>query len=160
MFKHKKVVRVMPSMAISVGQGVALWRASKALSNSDKRRLSDMLSDFTNHFEVERENLIDSGGVIYGCGKAFFFLLAQAMQHAAEKYGFTSKESRWLVEKTFLGSALMQADIDYQHLMDSIATKKGVTEATLKLFAKKGFKKIVEQAVDAGYKRTKELSHG
>jgi pyrroline-5-carboxylate reductase len=147
-------------LAFQVGQGTAFWQAAPGLSSADKKRVRQLLNVFTWQLEVYSENLIDAGGIIYGSAKAFYFLLANALEHAAIKLGISGKTAHLLVEKTFLGAALLQESQDYGELIKNVATKKGVTEALLKVFADRHFDNMVEQAVRAGLKRTKELSHG
>lgn len=157
MFAHSKIVRVMPSMTLSVGQGIAFWKASR-LSPANNKQTKKILNTFTENFEVKTENLIDAGSIIYGSGPAYFFLLAAALENAAKNLGIQKDKRRMLVEKTFLGSALLQEKHDYDNLIKKIASKKGITEAALKVFKQKNFTKIVNEAVKAGFKRTKELS--
>ncbi len=160
LFRHKKMVRVMPSLALTVGQGVAFWKAANAVSSSERKAIGRLLQNFTEHFQVKDEKLVDAGSIIYGSGPAYFFLLASHLEKAALKLGINEEQSHKLVEKTFLGAAMLQKNEDYLELISRIASKKGITEEALKVFKKYQLEKIVNQAVIAGFKRTKELNRG
>lgn len=159
-FGSKKIVRIMPTLAFLVGQGVTVLKFTPGLTFQDKNKVKRLLALFTEYFEIKDENLIDVGGVIYGSAKAFYFLLADALEKAGIKFGIDAKTSHWLTGKTFLGAALLQQGQTFPSLIEKVATKNGVTEAALKVFYHKNLKEIVEQAVESGIKRTKELSNG
>jgi pyrroline-5-carboxylate reductase len=73
--------------------------------------------------------------------------------------GFDRKQARVLVQKTYSGAASLQGNSSYEQLISNIASKKGTTEAALKVFANKRLEQIINQAVKAAVKRAKELSH-
>lgn len=157
LFRHKKVVRIMPNLGLAVGQGFATWKSSD-LSASDKKTAQQFLNNVTENFEVKNESMIDAGTLIYGCGPAYFFLLASLLEREAVKLGISPAHSRKMVEKTFMAAATLQKNNDYQTLISRVASKKGVTEAGLKIFQKKNFQKIISEVISASLKRTKELS--
>lgn len=154
---HKKIVRMMPNLGLSIGAGIAAWK-KVGLSKGETTKTQEFINKITENFEVKNEDTIDKVTAISGSGPAYFFLLADSLIKASEKFGFTKEESRKLVEKTFLASSLLGKDTDYSALIKRVASKKGTTEAALKIFKKENFYKIVSKAVLAGYKRAKELS--
>jgi pyrroline-5-carboxylate reductase len=156
-FNHKKVVRMMPNLGLSVDQGIAAW-IPYGLSNIEKPRVKKLMDKFTENFEVKKENEIDAVTAISGSGPAYFFAFARAMEKAAQNLGFSAAVSRKLVEKTFSASALLQESLDYQQLIDIVASKKGTTEQAIKSFKKSNLDKIVLQAVKAAQKRAIEIS--
>jgi pyrroline-5-carboxylate reductase len=158
LFRHARLVRVMPSLALTVGEGVAFWKSAAVLSADDKRRVKRLLNCFTEHFEAADENLIDAGSIIYGSGPAYFFYLADVLRTAAVSLGLEPDMAGKLVEKTFLAAALLQRTRDYRDLINQIASKGGTTEAALKIFEKRHLDGIVKEAVQAACKRVGELS--
>jgi pyrroline-5-carboxylate reductase len=159
LFEHKKIIRIMPSLTLTVGQGIAAWK-SEGVTGEEKKKIKALLNRITENFEVNDENLIDAGSIIYGSGPAYFFLLAHHLEQASLNLGLSRDQSRKLVEKTFLGSALLQPGQHYADLIKKIASKGGITEAALQVFKNKKLDKIINQAVQAGFKRTKELNNG
>ncbi len=153
---HKKILRMMPNLGLSVGEGIAVWK-SAGLSKIEIKKTKSFIEKITENFEVKDEDMIDRISTISGCGPAYFFLFADSLLVACDKLGLNKNESKLLVEKTFSASALLGKEADYSELIKKVASKGGVTEAALKVFKKKNFNKIVITAVQAAYKRTQEL---
>jgi pyrroline-5-carboxylate reductase len=159
LFHLKKIVRMMPNLGLSVGQGIAAWK-SAGLSSADKKIAKHILNGITENFEVKNEALIDAVTAISGSGPAYFFFLAGALLSSAITLGLNPAQSRLLVEKTMSAAAKLQKGVDYQELIKRVRSKKGTTDAALKVFQKRSVDKIVAQAVKAAYLRAKELSRG
>lgn len=158
-FACKKMVRVMPNLGLVVGEGIAAWKAA-GLNRTEQRGVRQLLSDLTENFEVRSENLLDDVTAISGSGPAYFFFFAQSLLAAALKLGIPANHARSLVEKTFVGAALLQQGRDYDDLIRQVASKGGTTEAALKVFRQKHLTHMVETAVWQARRRAKELRHG
>jgi pyrroline-5-carboxylate reductase len=154
---HKKIIRMMPNLGLSVGAGIAAWK-KVGLSKSEIKKAKNFINKITENFEVKDEDTINKVTAISGSGPAYFFLLADCLIKAAKNLGLKEDESRKLVEKTFLASAMLGKDSDYSILVNKITSKGGTTEKALKIFKNKNFDKIVLEAVLAAYKRAKELN--
>jgi len=154
---HKKVIRMMPNLGLSVGVGIAAWKKI-SLSPQEAKKAKNFINKITENFEVKNEDTINKVTAISGSGPAYFFLLADCLIKISKDLGFTKDEGDKLVKKTFLASTILGKDSDYSTLIKKIASKKGTTEAALKIFKNKNFYKIVSKAVFAAYKRAKELS--
>ncbi len=159
LFSHKAVVRIMPNLGLLVGQGIAAWKAT-AVNAKQKLAVKKLLNHISENFEVKQESEIDKITAISGSGPAYFFYLADALQKAARNLGFDNRTSRLLVEKTFLAAAALQSEVEYSDLISRVASKKGTTEKAIKVFNSKHLDKIILAAVNAAYKRAKEISHG
>lgn len=158
LFSHKKAIRLMPNLGLSVGLGVAGWKASD-LQKSEKAGAKKVLDSISQNFEVKTESQIDAVTAISGCGPAYFFYFAQGLEKAALNLGFSPKQAREITEKTFLASAVLQRGSDYQDLIQRVASKRGTTEQALKVFSKQGLHKIILKAVTAAQKRAREISN-
>lgn len=159
LFNHQKVVRVMPNLGLSVGHGVAVYK-TVGLTDAEKSTVAKLLSEFTENFEVKNEKLIDAVTAISGSGPAYFFFLADNLIKAAVQIGLSRTQARLLVEKTLAASAVLQKDHEYAELLKKIASKKGTTEAALKIFNQKRTPEIIKSAVRAAFLRAGELSRG
>ena len=155
---HKKIVRMMPNLGLSIGEGIAVWKKVN-LSNSETKKVKKFLNKITENFEVKDEETIDKITAISGSGPAYFLLLADYLIKASKSLGLTEKEARKLVEKTFSASAILGKDSNYSALIKKIASKGGTTEAALKTFKDNNFDKIDSKAVLSAYKRARQLSH-
>lgn len=154
---HKKIVRIMPNLGISVGCGIAVWKGV-GIFGIEKKKVKNLIDKITENFEVKNEDTINKVTAVSGSGPAYFFLLADSLFNVCKNFGFNENESRKLVEKTFLASALLSREEDYFSLVKKVASKGGTTEAALNIFQKENFNKIVLKAVQSAYKRAQELS--
>lgn len=159
-YNHNKIVRVMPNLGLKVGQGMAVWKFSSAIKSGNKVKTEKFLKLFTDGFEVKSEDVIDRVTAISGSGPAYFFLLGWCLEQSAKNLGFSGKEARRLVEKTFTGASQLQIGQDYGRLIERVMSKGGTTEAAFKVFKKAKLDKIVNEAVYAAYNRAKEISRG
>lgn len=158
LFAHRRIVRVMPNLGLLVGQGVAAWIAARELSRAEKRKTQKMLDAISENFAVTREGLIDAITAVSGSGPAYFFYFAQGLLDAAKKLGLNELQARKLVEKTMAAAAALQVGRDYQELIRRIASKKGTTEAALKVFEQGKLKALIEKAGRVAHKRAQELN--
>jgi len=156
-FAHDKIVRVMPNIGLSVGQGISAWKSS-GLSSDDAKKARKFLDDLSENFEVGGEELIDTVTAISGSGPAYFFLFAEALEKSAKALGLGEKDARALVEKTLAASASLQKGKSYKELVSAVASKGGTTEAALRVFEKNGLSRIVEEATKAAFNRAQELN--
>ena len=157
LFRRDKIVRVMPNIGLSVGQGISAWKSS-GLSAEETVKAREFLNDLSGNFEVDDEGLIDAVTAISGSGPAYFFAFAEALEKSARSLGLGEKESRALVEKTFDAAAALQKGTSYEELVKKVASKGGTTEAALRVFEKNGLLRTVEEATRAAYNRAKELN--
>ncbi len=156
---HRKIVRMMPNLGLSVGQGIAVWKQT-GLSSLEFKKAKNFINKISDNFEIKNEDTINKVTAISGSGPAYFFLLADSLVKASSKLGLNKNESRKLVEKTLLSSALLGNQGDYASLIKKVASKGGTTESALKVFQKENFSGIILKAVVAAYKRAQELSNG
>ncbi len=157
LFGHKKIVRMMPNLGLAVGEGIAAWKSN--LSAQDKKSVKPLLNAITENFEVSDEKLIDAVTAISGSGPAYFFFLADSLLSAGIKLGLSASQAKMLVQKTMSAAAKLQESGDYKDLISKIRSKKGTTDAALKVFQKKNLSAIINQAVLAAHKRAGELSN-
>ena len=155
---HKKIIRMMPNLGLSVGEGIAVWKKI-GLSRSENKKAKNFIDKITGNFEVKDEDIINKVTAISGSGPAYFFLLAESMERASTKLGLSKKESRILVEKTFLSASLLGKNTEYSTLIKKIASKGGTTKSALKVFKSKNFDEIVLRAIESAYKRAKQLNN-
>ena len=155
---HKKIIRIMPNLGLSVGEGIAVWKAA-GLSKMELKKVKLFIGKITDNFEVKNEDMINKVTAVSGSGPAYFFTLAESMLRAAIKLGLKKNEGRKLVEKTFSAAEALAKNADYSTLVKKVASKGGTTEAALKVFNKEKFAKTVERAVNSAYKRAKEINN-
>lgn len=156
--KQAKIIRLMPNVAMKVGESANLAFANEAVLPQDLSLADKIFSDSGKMLWLKQEEFIDILTPISGSGPAYFFLMAEILTQATIKWGLDEKMARDLVRQTFLGSALLAAEGgNFEALASSVAGKGGVTEAVLKVL-NPDFQDLMNKALDAGLKRVNELA--
>lgn len=154
-----KIVRSMPNMSAQIGMGLVGW-TSVNLTSKDKQAVQTLLSPMGHEIYFADEGKLDAVTAISGSGPAYVFYFMEALFEAAHKLGFTDEEATSLTLGTFVGSSVMVniSGNSPAALRAKVTSKKGTTEAAIKVFDKKKLKKIVLDGVDAAYERAKQLN--
>ncbi len=155
------LVRAMPNMPALVGCGMSAFAAGRHANARHKKIAEAVLGSFGEAVAVPEKSL-DLVTAVSGSGPAYFFLLAEKMIEAAHEMGMKVDVAKKLVYQTALGSGrvLAESGDDPEVLIERVASKGGTTEAALKVYKRLGFGKIVQDAVKAAHRRSKELSGG
>ena len=159
--KPVSLIRVMPNMPALVGSGMSAFSLGKHATQKHRKIAEGILGAFGEITQVP-EKWLDLVTAVSGSGPAYFFLLTEKLIEAAYEMGMKVDVAKKIVYQTAFGSGkvLMQSQEDPEVLIDRVASKGGTTEAALKVFQKQGLGKIVQDAVKAAYKRSKEISQG
>ncbi|MCG3176371.1 MAG: Pyrroline-5-carboxylate reductase [Candidatus Omnitrophica bacterium] len=163
--KHFKkplpVIRVMPNMPAQVGQGISAYSVGRHATAKHRKIAEAVLAAFGEVVPVP-EKMLDLVTAISGSGPAYFFLLAEKLIESAYEMGMKADTAKKLAYHTALGSGrvMMQTWEDPEDLIAKVASKGGTTEAALKTFKRLGFGKVVQEAVKAAHRRSRELSEG
>ena len=156
--KKSRVIRVMPNINCLVGEMAGGFSAGKYATKENIEEVSKLLNVSGIAIQVE-ENLLDAVTAVSGSGPAFFAYFIKYIAEAGVKKGLKKEIAYKLAAKTALGTGklLLEMKITPDELIEMVASKKGTTEAGLKVLNKYKVKKILEKTVDAAYKRSREL---
>lgn len=156
--KNKRVIRVMPNINCLVSEMAGGFSAGKYATKEDIGEVSKLLNVSGIAVQVE-EGLLDAVTAVSGSGPAFFAYFIKSIAGAGVKKGLKKEIAYQLAAKTALGTGklLLEMKITPDELIEMVASKKGTTEAGLKVLDKCKVKKILEKTVDAAYKRSREL---
>lgn len=154
------VVRCMPNTPSLVGVGATGMIANKNVSAEQKAQAEEILGAVGIALWVENEAEIDTVTALSGSGPAYFFLLMEAMIAAGESMGLQAETAKRLTLQTALGAATMahQSDAPPSTLRERVTSPGGTTERALKTFQEGGFRSLVNSALQAAEKRSKELA--
>ena len=151
------VIRIMPNLAASVGEGMILYTSA----GTEKEEIREFLyvMQEAGEFAELKEELIDAGSAVSGCGPAFAALFAEAMADALVKLGLKRDQAYLLSAQTLKGTAslLLQDGLHPAVLKDAVCSPGGTTIAGVTSLEKDGFRAACENAVEAAYRRTLEL---
>ena len=155
------VVRVMPNLPATIGQGASAWFASSTVTETHRGVVRDLLSSFGMEMEVHSEDDIDKVTALSGSGPAYVFYFLEALTEAGENLGLSSGQAGRFALQTLIGGAEMARKVtslaELKQLRATVTSKGGTTERALAVLEKRAFKSIVNEAIQAAYARTKEL---
>ena len=156
----KAIVRTMPNTPALVQCGATGLYANGHVSAQQKNYADTIMNAIGIALWVESEDLLDSVTALSGSGPAYYFLVMEAMQQAAEKLGLSSDIARQLTIQTALGSARLAADSDEApaQLRQRVTSPGGTTEQAINTFQDLGLVDIFAKAMQAAYDRSQSLA--
>ena len=155
------VTRVMPNLAVAVNLSVNCIFNSSNTKKLFKKNINNLFFLLGNNFEIKDERLLEDVTAISGSGPAYFFLFLDVFENIALDLGFSKKIAKSLIYSTVEGAfELAKKENNTRKLINSVSSKKGTTEAALKILEKKntGLYKLMKEAVYAAKKRANSLS--
>lgn len=153
---NESVIRIMPNLAIKTGQSINLTYC-EACDAEHKDLFLEVFSFSGMPFFLDNEEDFDYLTTIFGCGPAYFFLLAKILCYQAENFGLSKENAKLLVDQLFIGSAsLIEKNKNYQDMMNAVASKGGATEAALN-YMYDHMEHMIEKAVGEAYLRIKAM---
>jgi pyrroline-5-carboxylate reductase len=156
---HRRIVRVMPNTPARIGEGMAVWTATDEVTEQQRGQVGAILSAMGKELYVDDEKYIDMATAVSGSGPAYVFLFVEALVEAAESIGLPQDMARKLVLQTLIGSGhfLEKSDKEPAELRRMVTSPGGTTAEALAQFEKGQFTELVKRAVEAAYKRAREL---
>jgi pyrroline-5-carboxylate reductase len=154
------VVRVMPNTPSQLGLGMSGMFASKEVNSEQKSASDKLMSAVGKVIWLETEDKINDIIAVAGSAPAYFFLFMEAMEKQAKVLGFTTEESRMLVQQTALGAAQMveHNSVAISTLRENVTSKGGTTFAALEQFREDGIEQMVSNAMNAAITRAEEMA--
>ena len=157
--RHRKVVRAMPNLAAQIGQSFTVWKTGVRLSSSERRQVMAIFKALGQALEVGQEDFINKATAISGSGPAYLYYFIEAMIKSAENLGFSKIVAKQMVDQTLTGAlgVYSQSGATAGTWRERVTSKKGTTAAALAILEKGKFALLIKQAINAAYKRAKEL---
>jgi len=154
------VIRTMPNTPALVQTGATGLFANNAVSEQQKALADTVFSAIGIASWFDQESDLDAVVAISGSGPAYFFMMMEAMEEAGVKLGLSAESARELTLQTALGAAkLAQAsDVSTAELRRRVTSPGGTTEQAIKCFEEGGLRELVDTALQAASRRSKELA--
>jgi len=154
------IVRCMPNTPAMLQVGATGLFATSNVSNEQRDQAERILRAVGITLWVNEESDIDSVTAVSGSGPAYYFLMMEAMQAAAEKLGLPAETAKLLTLQTALGAARMalESQDDPATLRQKVTSPGGTTEQAILSFEANGLRDIFEQAMTAARDRSISLS--
>lgn len=150
------VIRIMPNLPASVGEGVTLYTSDGV--GTKIRRFLRAFSAAGQFVEVP-EDAFDAGMAISGCAPAFAFMFADALAKGGVACGLSHEVALALAAQTLRGSAaLMQADSrSPEELTRAVCSPGGTTIEGVEALRAGNFDALVQSAVRASFEKAKRM---
>jgi pyrroline-5-carboxylate reductase len=155
------VVRSIPNTPAAVGRGITAAVANGHVIEAQRTLAHTLLTSIGAVEWVSDESLIDVATAVSGSGPAYVFLLAETLARAGAAAGLPADMAARLARATVAGSGelLHQSPLDAATLRQNVTSPNGTTAAALAvLMADDGMSALMEKAVAAAAKRSRELA--
>ena len=155
---EKKIIRIMPNTPCAVGKGLMLVSANSRVTAAELADFKTLMA-FSGLLDDLPEHLIDAASAVSGCGPAYAYMFVEALADGAVKCGVPRAKAVRYAAQMLLGSAELVLESG-QHpgaLKDAVCSPGGSTIAGVAALEHRGFRGAAIAAVEAAYRRTKEL---
>ncbi len=156
---HNKIVRSMPNTPAQVGKGMTVWTDTAAVTETDRAAAQAILEAMGQAIYVADEHYLDMATGLSGSGPGFVYLLLEALIDAGVHIGFSRDQAQQMVLQTVEGSVelMRQSSLHPADLRNRVTSPAGTTAAGTLLLERAGVRSALIDAVDAAYRRSKEL---
>lgn len=155
---EKKIIRIMPNTPSAVGQGLMLVSANDRVTAEELAAFKALMAE-SGLLDDLPEHLIDAASAVSGCGPAYAYMFVEALADGAVKCGVPRAKAMRYAAQMLLGSAslLLETGEHPDALKDAVCSPGGSTIAGVAALEDRGFRGAAIAAVEAAYRRTKEL---
>jgi pyrroline-5-carboxylate reductase len=153
------VVRVMPNMSLSVGDGASVVAGGQYATAVQVDLVCELFAAL-GYAAIVDESQIDAVCAISGGGPAYFALVAEVLAKAGVEAGLSADLAEALARQTLAGTGicLAQSDIALDELRRSVCSPGGTTLAAIAAMQEAGLVEALEQGVFGAIDRAKELA--
>ncbi len=152
------VIRIMPNTPVMIGKGMVIVTKNDIVTDDELKFFYDIMSA-SGELDYIKEDLIDMGCAVSGCGPAFLYMFAENLAKGGEKCGLSYEKALKYATETIIGAAGMikETGISPEELKQNVMSPGGSTVEGVKALVDGGFNETVMEAVIKAYNRTKEL---
>lgn len=154
-----RLVRVMPNLAVLVGEGMSAFCLGRHAKPADRRLAVQLLGCCGRVVELP-ERQFDAVTALSGSGPAFFAYVLNALATAAETEGLSAATARLLAEQTLLGTGryLIETGQEPAAFIQAVASPKGTTAAGLAVLEASDIAQVLKRTICAAADRSRDLS--
>jgi pyrroline-5-carboxylate reductase len=156
------IVRAMPNLPASVGQGMTGLFVNTNASPDNATLVHELFAAVGASIAVDDEDQLHLVTGVSGSGPAYVFAVAEAMAQAGERLGLPPHLAKKLAVQTVVGAGAMLAEpnTNPNELRIAVTSKGGTTAAGLEKLMQTpaGISALIHETVDAARKRSVDLS--
>jgi len=152
------VVRAMPNTPAAVDEGMTAYCGGSNADADALARAAAVLGAVGETIHLSEE-LLDAVTAVSGTGPAYVFLLAEAMTEAAIREGLPHHAAEKLVHQTLRGAGVLLSESGQSafRLRSQVTSPGGTTAAAMHVLEEGGFRALMEDAIRAAARRSREL---
>jgi pyrroline-5-carboxylate reductase len=153
-----RVVRSMPNVACTVGQGATALAAGRNVTEADLE-LAKQIFDSVGMTVVLDEGQLDAVTGLSGSGPAYVFMFVEALADAGVKVGLSRWDAHALACQTVMGAAklVIESKEHPGRLKDMVCSPGGTAIAAVHTLEQGGLRTTLINAVEVAAKRSTEL---
>ena len=157
-FGEVAVVRAMPNTPALYDEAITAYCPGRYAGPEAVHSAVEVLASVGQTLALD-EHLLDAVTAVSGTGPAYLFLLAEALIEAAIREGIPRHAAERLVKQTARGAGVLLAGLEAspEHLRAQVTSPGGTTAAAVHVLEERGFRALVEDAVQAAAERSREL---
>lgn len=157
-FPDVPVVRAMPNTPAAVDEGMTAYCPGTQADDGALADAAAVLGAVGDTISLS-EDLLDAVTAVSGTGPAYVFLLAEALTEAAIREGLPHHAAERLVDQTVRGAGMLLqiSDKSAFRLRGEVTSPGGTTAAAMHVLEDGGFRALMEDAVQAAARRSREL---
>lgn len=152
---YARVVRVMPSIAVSVCEGIV---AVYSDSENDQNEASALFEELGAVLRVKTESEFDAVLGMCASGLGFLALVAESLAEGGAKMGLSPEDALQCAAHTMLGAGLLLCDgsLNPTELREKVSSPGGTTIAGLQELEKAGVREAFINAIEAAVVKARE----
>lgn len=153
-----KIVRTMPNIPVTVGEGMTLISFDASIS-AEEKEIVRKLFECSGKAEELEERLMSEVTALTGSSPAYVFVFIEAMADAAVLSGIPRNLAYKLASQAVLGSAKMvlESGMHPGELKDQVCSPAGTTIEAISALEKNGFRYAVMDAMNECTKKAREI---
>ena len=154
------IVRAMPNTPALLGCGATALYANSYVTEAERNLAESILRAVGIIVWLSDEALMDTVTALSGSGPAYFFLMMESLQEAAEQLGLPKETARLLTLQTALGAARMaiESGLPLDQLRHNVTSPGGTTEKAVSMLEENNIRRIFKYALQAAKMRSEELA--
>ena len=157
-YKDPAVIRIMPNTPALISKGMIALAASPEVPAEKILEMEEILAGAGQVDRID-ERYLDAVTGLSGSGPAFVYMFIEALADGGVRAGLQRDKALRYATQTVLGSAAMVQESGRHpgELKDMVTSPGGTTIAGLAALEAGAFRGTVMQAVEAAWRRAKEL---
>jgi len=158
--KQTRIIRVMPNIAVTVGEGMSVIMKNETADATDINIVRELLSSVGDVVEIRNESLFHAVTALSGSGPAYVFMFLEALSDAGVRMGLSRNISNGLAIQTVIGAGktAKESKLALATLREAVTSPAGTTAEALAVLEDKGIRSAIIEAVKAATLRSKEIA--